>query len=92
MIRDREVTHRILKTLEANPQCDLDKLVQLCSELSWSEVFLGIDRLSRTGRVRLSRQSIGNYIISLPPSRSSRTSMGLEGLAERPDARVATRH
>jgi hypothetical protein len=33
--------------------CSLEEIMELCPELTWNQVFLAIDYLSRTGQVRV---------------------------------------
>ena len=33
--------------------CPLEEIMELCPELTWNQVFLAIDHLSRTGQVRV---------------------------------------
>jgi hypothetical protein len=33
--------------------CPLEEVMELCPELTWNQVFLAIDYLSRTGQVRV---------------------------------------
>lgn len=46
----RRVEHE-LEHLHAG--CELETLIQWCSDLTWSQVLLAIDELSRNGRIRL---------------------------------------
>ena len=43
---------QILEVVRANPYCTLDGLMLRVSGASWSEVFLEVDRLSRSGQLR----------------------------------------
>ena len=47
------VTERILDAVHCAPGCELDDLVLSLPELTWNQVFLEVDRLSRTGQVRV---------------------------------------
>jgi hypothetical protein len=38
-----------------------------CSDFTWNQVMLEIDRMSRTGQVVLTCQGCGEYRVSLPP-------------------------
>lgn len=37
--------------------CTLEELVNLCPELTWSQVFLAVDHLSRSGQIRVPMDS-----------------------------------
>jgi hypothetical protein len=45
---------RILMQLEQlGTECPLEEVVDLCPDVTWNQVFLAIDHLSRTGHVRV---------------------------------------
>jgi len=50
---------QILEAVRANPDCTLDQLIFKVSGASWSEVFLEVDRMSRSGQLRLTKSSSG---------------------------------
>ena len=60
------VTDRILGTVQRTQGCDLDTLTNSLSDLSWGQVFLEVDRLSREGQVLVTRDTGGRYVIRLP--------------------------
>jgi len=60
------VTDRILGQVQRTQECDLDMLAKSLSDLSWSQVFLEVDRLSREGQVRVTLDTQGRYMIRLP--------------------------
>lgn len=48
------ITVRVHRALEQlGTDCSMDELVNLCPELTWNQVFLAIDYLSRCGQVRV---------------------------------------
>ena len=55
MLNQRAVANQILEVVKAHPGCGLDELTSLLPDLSWSDVFVEVDRLSRAGRLRLTR-------------------------------------
>lgn len=55
MLNQRSVSSQILETVKAHPGCGLDELTSLLPDFSWSEVFVEVDRLSRSGQLRLTR-------------------------------------
>jgi len=59
------VTDRILDAVHAAPGCQLDDLVVNLPELTWNQVFFEVDRLSRTGQVRITTMGDGTYPIRL---------------------------
>ena len=60
------VTDRILGEVQRTHGCDLDSLTRSLSDLSWSQVFLEVDRLSRQGQVQVMLDTGGRYMIWLP--------------------------
>ena len=60
------VTDRILGQVQRTHGCDLDTLTKSLSDLSWSQVFLEVDRLSRQGQVQVTLDTGGRYMIRLP--------------------------
>jgi hypothetical protein len=66
MTSQTPVTDRILGQVQRTHGCDLDMLTKSLSDLSWSQVFLEIDRLSRDGQVQVTLDTEGRYMIRLP--------------------------
>ena len=60
------VTDRILGTIQRMHGCDLDTLTNSLTDLSWGQVFLEVDRLSRDGQVLVTLGTGGRYLIRLP--------------------------
>ena len=60
---------QILQTVRCTPECTLEEfledLVQRNPDLSWAQIFLEIDRLSRSGQLRLTARGVGSYTIKL---------------------------
>ena len=68
------VTDRILGEVQRTHGCDLDMLTKSLSDLSWAQIFLEVDRLSRDGQVLVTLDTGGRYMIRLPEhSRVSET-------------------
>lgn len=66
MLSHTPVTDRILGAVQRTHGCDLDTLTNSLSDLSWSQVFLEVDRLSRQGQVQVTLDTGGRYLIRLP--------------------------
>ena len=58
-------TH-ILDAIRRRYECDLEELVHVCASYTWNQVFLEVDRLSRTGELRLTPRQAGGYSVKLP--------------------------
>ena len=61
-----QVTKRVLGEVKRMQGCDLDTLRQNLSDLSWSQVFLEVDRLSRKGELLVTYGGDGLYMLRLP--------------------------
>jgi hypothetical protein len=57
---------QILDVLQHQAQLDLEELVRVCSSYTWNQVFLEVDRLSRTGELQLIYKRPGVYAVTLP--------------------------
>ena len=61
-----DVRREVLRFVRKKKKCDLDELVQECPSHTWTEVFLEVDRLSRTGELCLVCKKAGEYTVILP--------------------------
>lgn len=59
-------TMRIMHVLarSGSDGCLLEDLVRECPDLTWNQIFLELDRLSRRGEVRLMRRGAAEYVIT----------------------------
>jgi hypothetical protein len=57
---------RIFRIVRKNKMCDLDELILECTSFSWTDVFLEVDQLSRSGELRLLSKNTGEYTVTLP--------------------------
>ena len=71
MVSQSPVTHRILGEVKRMHGCDLDTLANSLPDLTWNQVFLEIDRLSRQGQVLVTFGSGGRYMIRLPSPKAA---------------------
>ncbi|MGH7773618.1 MAG: hypothetical protein ACREQA_15445 [Candidatus Binatia bacterium] len=60
------VAGRILEAVRRAPGCELDDLELRLPDLTWNQVFLEVDHLSRTGQVRVMAKGQGVYTVRLP--------------------------
>ena len=63
---ENDLRKRIFRIVRKNKICDLDELILECNSYSWTEVFLKVDELSRSGELRLLPKNAGEYLITLP--------------------------
>jgi hypothetical protein len=61
-----DIAGRILELLRRRQVCDMEELLEACSSFTWNQVFLEVDRLSRTGELRLLHKRAGVYSVTLP--------------------------
>lgn len=69
MARHKTVKDRLLRAIRSAPGCYLEDVVLSCPELRWNEVFVEVDRLSRTGELLVSTVDHGGYLLNLPNRR-----------------------
>jgi len=60
------VTERILEAIAQSPGSRIEDVARACPNLSSDQVFLEVDRLSRTGEVLLRLEGRGIYTLRLP--------------------------
>jgi hypothetical protein len=66
MKHNQTIADRIIEVVSQCPGCLLEELILACPSLTWNQVFIEVDRLSRDGMLILERKDPGIYIIHLP--------------------------
>ena len=66
LLKKSVVAGKIMGVLRRLGHCELDTLCAECADLTWNQVFMEIDRMSRTGEVLLRGSGHGTYVVSLP--------------------------
>jgi hypothetical protein len=61
-----DLSREVLRLVRKKKRCDLDELLQECPSYTWTQVFLEVDRLSRTGELWLVCKKAGEYTVTLP--------------------------
>lgn len=74
MPQEETIAHRILKVVRHAPGCQLDELEQSLPGLTWNQIFLEIDRLSRMGQVQVMPIGNGTYTVRLSSKRKKPSS------------------
>lgn len=59
MSQPATIAERILHRMQDSPDCSLEELTHSLSDFSWSDVFLEVDRLSRSGQLILTKSGMG---------------------------------
>jgi hypothetical protein len=61
-----DITGKIVQMVKHRQACDMEDLLEACSSYTWNQVFLEVDRLSRTGELCLFSKRAGKYTVTLP--------------------------
>jgi hypothetical protein len=70
---------RVKTTLEqAGTDCRLDDMMDLCPDLTWNQMFLAIDDLSRKGEVRVTIEADRTYRVQVRRPEASSNSPVME--------------
>jgi hypothetical protein len=59
-----EAKEKIMEVIIRSPGSSLDEIILECPNLTWNQVFCEIDRMSRTGQVKLILKGRGLYEVS----------------------------
>jgi len=65
MLQEATISDRILEVVRANPDCTLGKITHRLPDLHWTDAFLEVARLSRSGHLRLIQDSSLGFTASL---------------------------
>jgi hypothetical protein len=63
MARMTAVGRRVMEVVSRSPGCNLEEVLEECPDLTWNQVFLEVDRLSRDGYVALKLEQRGRYSV-----------------------------
>lgn len=66
------VEDQLIDLLRRTPVCDLEDLVCQCPNLTWNQVFLAVDQLSRSGEIRLVPRGRGMFTVIFSHRQESR--------------------
>jgi hypothetical protein len=67
MLQQETTTDQVLEVVRAHPDCTLDEVTEKLPKLHWSDVFVAVDNLSRSGHLRLTQRNLGlTTTLSLP--------------------------
>ena len=58
-----DLRKRLLRMVRKRKICDLDELILECTPYSWTQVFLEVDDLSRSGELCLLCKKAGEYAV-----------------------------
>ena len=60
---NKKVIQKVIDAINRSPGSILEDIAQECPDLTWNQVFMTIDRLSREGTVRLTPKGRGLYTV-----------------------------
>lgn len=60
-----DATYQVLEFIVRLPGTALDDIVLECPHLTWNQVFVIIDKLSREGMINLSLKGRGQYVMHI---------------------------
>ncbi|MDP3091419.1 MAG: hypothetical protein Q8N04_12115 [Nitrospira sp.] len=71
MATAQDLNATLLELVKQIPDCDVEELTARCPQATWNQVFLTLDKLSRSGQVTLRQQGPGRYKVGLAPQRQA---------------------
>jgi hypothetical protein len=66
MARHTIVEDQVINMLHKTHACDIEEITRQCTNLTWNQVFLAVDRLSRSGEITLVPRGRGMYTVTFP--------------------------
>jgi hypothetical protein len=63
----------VLDIVRRTYSCDLEEVSRHCTDLTWNQVFLAVDRLSRNGKIMLMPRGLGIYTVTCLPVQQGRS-------------------
>jgi hypothetical protein len=63
---------QVIDILHRAQACDLEEVTRQCTNLTWNQVFLAVDRLSRSGELMLVPRGRGLYTVTFPHRQDGR--------------------
>ena len=66
------VEDQVIDVLRSAKFCDLEEVTRQCANLTWNQVFLAVDRLSRSGELMLVPRGRGAYTVTFPHRQEGR--------------------
>ncbi len=66
MAQSTTVEVQVIDIVRGADACDLEEITRRCTNLTWNQVFLAVDRLSRSGKIMLVPSGRGTYTVAFP--------------------------
>jgi hypothetical protein len=64
MAQHTTVEDQVIDIVHRAHACDLEEVMRQCTNLRWNQVFLAVDRLSRSGEIMLVPRGRGTYTVT----------------------------
>jgi hypothetical protein len=72
MAQEITVEKQVIDVMHHTGSCDLAEVTRECLNLTWNQVFLAVDRMSRRGEIRLVLSGRGTYTVAFPHRQEDR--------------------
>jgi len=72
MAQEITVEDQVVDIVRRAHVCDLEEVMRQCANLTWNQVFFAVDRLSRSGEIRLVPRGRGMYTVAFPHRQEGR--------------------
>ena len=72
MAQHTTVEDQVIDIMFHMRMCDLEEVTRQCADLTWNQVFLAVDRLSRCGEIMLLSRGRGTYTVAFPQRQEDR--------------------
>lgn len=72
MIQHTTVEELLIDIVHRTHSCDLEEVMRQSANFTWNQVFLAVDRLSRSGEIVLMPGDRGLYTLTLPQEQEDR--------------------
>ena len=73
MAQHTTVEVQVIDIVHQQAPCDLEEITRQCTNLTWNQVFLAVDRLSRSGEIMLMPRGRGLYTVTFPHRQDGRS-------------------
>ena len=73
MTQHTVVEDQVIGILQQVQVCALEDVERQCTNLTWNQVFLAVDRLSRSGEIMLTPTGLGTYTMTFPQQQEGRS-------------------
>ena len=72
MAQHTTVEDQVIDIMHRAHACDFEEVTRQCPNLTWNQVFLAVDHLSRNGELMLMPRGRGTYTVTFPHRQEGR--------------------